>query len=106
MTLSSLTGSPGFFSKSGSHDFQFVFCGFYLVIYFPSFFFWLENGKGKTGGYVEAEIVGQAFRNGLATNASTKIFSFAGHDLSSTRLFDKRVIFSIFYFVTYKCCVK
>lgn len=55
---------------------------------------------------MEAEIVGQAFRNGLATNASTKIFSFAGHDLSSTRLFDKRVIFSIFYFVTYKCCVK
>lgn len=42
---------------------------------------------------MEAEIVGQAFRNGLATNASTKIFSFAGHDLSSTRLFDKRVIF-------------
>jgi len=65
-----------------------------------------KEKMGKGAVTWRAEIVGQAFRNGLATNASTKIFSFAGHDLSSTRLFDKRVIFSIFYFVTCKCCVK
>lgn len=62
VTLSSLAGSPVFFfSKSGLHDFQFVFCGFYLVIYFPSFFFLVrkwerENGRLRGGGNCRASI--------------------------------------------------